>query len=125
MDRLLENDLAVKLVSVLLAVILWLQVAREVPETQRSLPGVPVQVRNLPPGLEAVAVSPATVTVVARGRGRSFASLSGEDLVAQVDLSGARAGRAAYPVDRVTVPKGVTLVGFSPEIGRASCRERV
>ncbi len=115
MDRLLENDLAVKLVSVLLAVILWLQVAREVPETQRSIPGVPVEVRNLPPGLEAVAVSPATVTVVARGRGRSFVSLTEEDFVAQVDLSGARAGRAAYRVDRVTVPKGVTLVGFSPE----------
>lgn len=115
MDRLLDNDLAAKLVSVLLAVILWLQVARDVPETQRSIPGVPVQVRGLPPGLEAVEISPATVTVVARGRGRFFSDLTEEDFVAQVDLSGARAGRGAYRVDRVTVPKGVTLVGFAPE----------
>lgn len=115
MDRLLENDLAVKLVSVLLALILWLQVARAVPETQRSLAGVPVQLRNAPPGLEAVAVSPAVVTVTIRGRGRAFAALTESDLVAQVDLAGARAGRFSYRVDRVTVPRGVTLVGVAPE----------
>lgn len=115
MDRWLENDLTVKLVSLLLAVILWLQVAREVPQTQKTIPGVPVQVRDLPPDLEAVGTEPAEVTVVVRGRGRRFESLGKEDFVALVSLAEARPGRVAYSIDRVTVPKGVTLVGFAPE----------
>lgn len=115
MEKLFERDSTVKLVSVLLALILWLQVSREVPESQKSIAAVPVQVRDLPPGLEAVEISPAAVTVVVRGRGRLLGTLSKDDFVAQVDLGVARPGRAAYRVDRVTVPKGVTLVGFSPE----------
>lgn len=115
MEKLFERDSTVKLVSVLLALILWLQVSREVPEIQKSIAAVPVQVRDLPPGLEAVELSPAAVTVVVRGRGKLLGTLSKDDFVAQVDLGVARPGRVAYRVDRVTVPKGVTLVGFSPE----------
>lgn len=115
MDRLLENDLAVKILSLFLAMVLWFQVEKEIPQSQRTIPGVPVQVRQLPAGLEATELNPATVAVVVRGRGRQFNDLSREDMVALVDLSGVGPGRVSYAIDKVTVPKGVTLQNFTPD----------
>lgn len=115
MDKWLENDLTVRLVSLFLALILWLQVAREIPQTQKAILGVPVQVRDLPADVEPVGIEPAAITVVVRGRGKRFESLGKEDFVALVSLADARPGRVVYTIDRVTVPKGVTLVGYTPE----------
>lgn len=115
MDRWLENDLTVRLVSLLLAGILWLQVAREIPQTQRAIPGVPVQVRDLPGDIESVGMDPPTITVFVRGGGNRFEGLTRKDFVALISLADARPGRVVYSIDRVTVPKGVTLVGYTPE----------
>lgn len=114
MDKWLDNDLTVKFVSLFLATILWLQVAREIPPAEKPIAGVPVQVRDLPADLEPVGTDPTTVTVVVRGRGTRFKSLGKDDFVALVSLADARPGRAVYSID-VTVPKGVTLVGRTPE----------
>lgn len=114
MDKLLDNNLAAKLLSVILAVILWLQVSGDVPQTQRSIRGVPVTVRNIPSNLAVATIEPDTITVFVRGKGRRFASLSREDFEAQVELGGAKAGRFSYVVERVLVPRGVTLVDYSP-----------
>lgn len=114
MDRLLENDLAVKILSVILAVILWFQVAGEVPQTQKPVRGVAVRVRNLPPDMAVAAIEPDTVTVYVRGRSRDLSALKREDLEAWVDLRGARPGRLSYTVDGVNVPKGITLADFAP-----------
>lgn len=115
MDKWLENDLTVRLVSLFLAMILWLQVAREIPQTQKAIPGVPVQVRDLPADLEPVGIQPAEITVTVRGRGKRFDTLGKEDFVALISLADARPGRVVYSIDRVTVPTGVTLVGYTPE----------
>src|SRR5579875_1491687 len=70
-DRLLENDLVVKIVSVLLAIALWFQVVvgqgASSRDVQRVIPGVAVSWRNLPPDLAVVSVDPKTVTVTVRG----------------------------------------------------------
>lgn len=114
MDRLFNNNTTLKLMSVLLAVILWFQVAGELPQTQRTVRGVPVNMRNVPENLAVVAIEPESITVYVRGRGQGFYQLSKEDFEAQVDLSAAHAGRLSYVVDRVEVPKGVTLADFQP-----------
>lgn len=114
MDRLFNNNTTLKLMSVLLAVILWFQVAGELPQTQRMVRGVRVNMRSLPENLAVADIEPETITVYVRGRGQGFYQLSKEDFEAQVDLSGAHAGRLSYVVDRVEVPKGVTLADFQP-----------
>lgn len=114
MDKLLQNDLAVKILSVALAVILWFQVAGETPQIQKPIRGVPVRVRNLPAHLAAAAIEPDTVTVYVRGRSKLLASVTKEDFEAWVDLKGARPGRLPYAVDGVNVPRGITLVDYAP-----------
>lgn len=115
MDRLLEKDLAAKILSVVLAVVLWLAVAGEVPETQKTVRGVPVRLHNLDQGLEAGIPVPESVTVIVRGHRRRLSSLGREDFTAWVNLKGARPGRLSYAIDSVGMPKGVTLVENSPE----------
>lgn len=114
MDRLLENDLAAKIISVLLAVTLWFQVSGQGYEAQKSVGAVSVRVRNLPPGLEAVALEPDVVTVTVRGPRREVARVTRADFEAGVNLAGARPGRTTYLLDGVSVPPGITLVGFQP-----------
>ncbi len=114
MDKLLQNDLAVKILSLVLAVILWFQVTGETPQTQKPIRGVPVRVRNLPSHLTAAAIEPDTVTVYVRGRSKLLASVTKQDFEAWVDLQGARPGRLSYTVDGVNVPRGITLVDYAP-----------
>lgn len=114
MDRLLENDMAARILSVILAVILWLQVSGQGYEAQTSIRSVAVRIRNLPPNLTAVAIEPDTVTVTVRGPRRDVARLTRADVEAVVDLASARPGRMTYLLDGVSVPPGITLVDFQP-----------
>lgn len=114
MDRLLDNDLAAKILSVFLAVILWFQVSGQGYEAQKSVEAVSVRVRNLPDGLAAVALEPDSVTVSVRGPRRDVARLTRADFEAVANLAGARPGRTTYFLDGVSVPPGITLVDFKP-----------
>lgn len=117
MDRLLENDLVVKIVSVLLAIALWFQVVvgqgASSRDVQRVIPGVAVSWRNLPPDLAVVSVDPKTVTVTVRGDSATIDALTPGSLSAILNLSGAQAGRQAFYVE-VSVPRGVSLISPQP-----------
>ncbi|MBX6377004.1 MAG: hypothetical protein IRY95_00470 [Clostridia bacterium] len=125
MERLLEKDAVVRVLAVVLAVLLWYQVRGEPPSAQKLVHDVPVHVRNVPPDLVAVSVNPQVVTVVVRGDSRILNGLSRDDFEAWVDMRGAKVGRLAYAVDSVLVPKGVTLVDYSPAEVTAVVERRV
>ncbi len=114
MERILENDLAAKVLALLLAFLLWLRVSGELPPVQKQVTGVPVRVINVPAGLAVVGVEPESVTVYVRGRGRALDRANRDELAAVVDVRRAPPGRTAYAVENVNVPRGVTLVDVRP-----------
>jgi YbbR domain-containing protein len=114
-DRLLQNNTVIKVISALLALVVWSQVATEAQagDVPRTVSGVTVSWRNLPPDLAVARVSPDSVAVTIRGQPQLVNGLTGADFDASVNLRGATAGRLAFYVE-VSVPRGVQLVGVSP-----------
>lgn len=116
MDRLLEKDIVVRILSVLLAVAIWFQVSAEQNrgETQ-SVDAIPVQVVARDPSLLVTAPpQPWTVKVELQGSRRALERVGSEDINASVDLSDLAAGSSTVPVN-VQVPAGVKLVRAFPD----------
>jgi len=116
MDKWLENDTVIKIISVALALVIWLTAsgtATTATETQRTLHAVSVSWRNLAPDLSVQSVSPSSVDVAVRGANQQILNLDAGSLGATVNLSGAMAGRIQYFLE-VSVPSGVQLVQATP-----------
>jgi YbbR domain-containing protein len=113
-DRLLRNELFVRLFALALAILVYLQ-ARGAGGgmVQRTIPGVPVQVLGVPDDLVVVGVQPETVTVTVSGIASLINRLDTSKLGASVNLTGASPGTHAY-FAQVTVPPGVQLVTYNP-----------
>jgi YbbR domain-containing protein len=114
-DRLLQNNLAVKIISVALALLLWYQVLGSGGGTvQRVIGGVAVSAHNTSSSLSVGPISPSSVEVTVKGDPRLVDSMSSSSLDAYVNLTGATAGRQTFFVE-VSVPRGVTLVQVNPD----------
>src|SRR5437764_15082071 len=100
----LFRHLGLKLLSLGLAVSLWMVVSGE--ETvERSL-RVPLELQQFPAGLELQGEPPSTVDVRVRGASGTLGRVSSGDIVAVLDLRGARAGRRLFhlPPELVRAP---------------------
>jgi hypothetical protein len=100
------RNLGWKLLSVALAVLLWIAVEGE-PELV-TVQSVPVFYRNVEPSLALVANPPTTVRVELRGP---------SDVSVLLDLAGvAEPGERVFPISRtnVSVPAGVNFVRADP-----------
>ncbi|PWT80786.1 MAG: hypothetical protein C5B57_11650 [Blastocatellia bacterium] len=103
-----------KLLSVLLAVLLWMIVAGE--ETVERGLRVPLELQQFPPGLELVGEPPSLVDVRVRGGSGTLSRLTPVDVVAVLDLRGAHAGRRLFHLtpEQVRAPFGVEVVQVTP-----------
>jgi YbbR domain-containing protein len=103
-----------KLLSVGLAVMLWMIVSGE--ETVERGLRVPLEFQQFPPGLELQQEMPSTIDVRVRGGSGTLSRLSPTDIVAVVDLHGARPGRQLFHLtaDQVRVPFGVEVAQLTP-----------
>lgn len=120
MDRLLERDPAVRILSVVLAVLLWfLGMNQQNPIVQRSFT---VQLVQTPvsPGLVLMDLLPQSVTVVVQGRQSIIESMTEADLTATVDLSPATGGRNRLPVEIGLRNRAVRVVDYSPQQAEAT-----
>src|SRR5262249_6466187 len=84
------RNLGLKLLAVVLAALLWITVAGE-HIVERSL-RVPLEFRNIPEALEIVGNAPDTVDVRLRGSSALLSRVQAGEIVAVLDLGGARAG---------------------------------
>jgi YbbR domain-containing protein len=112
--RGLFRHFGLKVISLALATLLWLLVAGQ-REAERSL-RVPLEYRNVPDRIELLGEPVSLVDVRLRGTSGALAQLHGTDLVAVIDLRGARPGRRLFhllPGD-VVVPTGVKVLQVSP-----------
>lgn len=108
------RHLGLKLVAVALAALLWLIVAGD-HLVERSM-RVPLEFRNLPNELEIVGDPPTTVDVRLRGSSAQLARLEPREVVAVLDLTGARTGSRMFHLrnDEVRAPYGVEVSQVVP-----------
>jgi YbbR domain-containing protein len=117
-----------KLLSLTLALLLWMVVSGE--ETVERGLRVPLELTQVPSGLELLGDVPATVDVRVRGGSGTLSRIGAGDLVAVLDLRTAQTGRRLFPLtpDQVRVPFGVEIVQVLPSavtmaFERSSSRE--
>jgi YbbR domain-containing protein len=108
------RHLGLKLVSLVLASMLWLAVAGEA-TVYRNL-RVPLEFANVPEPLEMIGEPPSSVEVRVRGSSAILGGIDPGDVVAVLDLRAAREGRRLFHIlsDQVRVPFGVTVSQVSP-----------
>ena len=107
------RHLGLKVLSIALATLLWLSVAGE-HVVERSV-RVPLEFRNVPDRLEIVGEPPGAVDVRVRGSSAQLSKLEPGEIVAVIDLSGARTGARLFPLraDEIRAPFGVEIAQVS------------
>src|SRR5438309_9273813 len=101
------RHLGLKALSLVLALLLWMVVSGE--ETVERGLRVPLELTQVPGGLELLGEVPATVDVRVRGSSGTLSRVGAGDVVAVLDLHTAQSGRRLFPLtpDQVRVPFGV------------------
>ena len=107
-------NLPLKVLSLLVAVVLWLAVSGQSTVERNIL--VPLEYKNEPPGMEIVGDRPGSVDVRLRGSSGNLARVVQGDVVAALDLKNARPGTRIFSLQAkdVRVPFGVSVVQVSP-----------
>jgi YbbR domain-containing protein len=108
------RHLGLKALSLVLALLLWMIVSGE--ETVERGLRVPLELQQMPAGLELTGEVPATVDVRVRGASGTLSRVSTGDVVAVLDLRNAQSGRRLFPLTPkdVRVPFGVEIVQVQP-----------
>jgi YbbR domain-containing protein len=113
--RGLFDNLALKLVSLGLAALLWFVIGEKTSERGLS---VPVELQNVPRELELVGEPTNVVDVRVRAAPSVIQRLTPGDVSARIDLSGVREGEhiVHLTADDIRVPFGVRVVKITPSI---------
>jgi len=107
-------NLPLKIVSLLIAGVLWLAVSGQ-STVERNI-RVPLEYQNVPPSMEIVGDPPGEVDVRMRGSSGNLARGVQGDVVAALDLRNARPGTRIFNLQarEVRVPFGVEVVQVTP-----------
>ncbi len=108
------RNLGLKLLSVGLAVLLWLVVLGQ-HVVERGV-RVPLEFQNIPAALEIVGTPPTTADVRLRGTSNLLSRLQPGEIVAILDLANARPGARLFHLrtDQIRVPFGVEVAQVLP-----------
>lgn len=112
--RSLFRNVALKLLSIALAVLLWLVIAGD-PIVERTL-RVPLEFQNIPEQLELVGEPLGSVDVRVRGPSGEVSRLDTGDVMALLDLQGAKPGRRLLHLlpENVQAPFGISVTQVLP-----------
>jgi diadenylate cyclase len=113
-QRTFVHNIGLKVVSLLLAIGLWLVVARDpIAEVEMK---VPIEFHNLPDNLEIDSASFTEAQIRVRGPGRVIHRLQVADVHAEIDLAGVRPGERTFDLTgrQVHVPQDVEVVQMIP-----------
>ncbi len=110
----LFRNLGLKVLSVAIAVLLWLTLSGE-QIVERGI-RVPLEIQNLPTDLLLVEDPPEFVDVRVRGASGALGRLGTGDVVAVIDASSVKAGRRLFHLttDQVRAPFGVEVTQANP-----------
>ena len=108
------RHVGLKVISVVLAALLWLLVSGE--QTVERALRIPLEFTNLPPQLELVGSPPAVVDVRVRGSSGTLSRVAAGELSAVLDVRTARIGDRLFHLtaEDVRSPFGVEVVQVTP-----------
>lgn len=118
-------NLGLKLVSLIIAVLLWAAVARD-PIAEITVP-VPIEFHNMTDGLEISADVPLQAQVRVRGPVTQLRETGQTEVHAMLDLRDVQVGERTFEFtpDKVRVPQGIEVVQVIPSQVRVSFDRRV
>jgi YbbR domain-containing protein len=122
-QRVFLHNILLKIVSLLLAVGLWMAVARNpISEVEMR---VPIEFQNFPANMEIDSADSTAVQVRVRGPERLIHQLDASEVHAQVNLATVRPGERTFDLtDRVHVPQDLEVVQIIPGQFHLSFDER-
>src|SRR5436190_12772932 len=108
------RHLGLKLLSLGLAVVLWMIVSGE--ETVERGLRIPLELQQFPAGLELRGEAPSLVDVRVRGSSDALSRMGSGDIVAVLDLHAAGPGQRLFQLtpEQVRAPFGVQVVQLTP-----------
>ncbi len=114
MKKILFSNLGIKILSVVLAISMWVFVTYR-GQSEMAV-DVPIGFKNVPKGLELLRESAKTVALNLRGQERLLKNLKPMDINVFVDLSNAKRGESTYYLDKnaVMVPGTVDILRVEP-----------
>jgi YbbR domain-containing protein len=122
-DWIFENDTALKILAVLVAVAVWLQVNLSTPQpVERQIPNVPVAWLLPNHSRLTVTVPPGSVTIKIKGSPSAVASNAAEAWVNLTKIT--KPGTYSLPV-LASVPSGTSLVGVTPAAVTVTVEEEI
>ncbi len=115
MDRLLENNTVLKIVSVIVAIFIWIQAtSNQANFSLRPLASIPVATNNLNPHLTVMSVTPSNVSVEIKGPPSAVGSVSLAQVQAFVNLSQLKGPGTRSLKVSVAVPANVVVYRVTP-----------
>ena len=106
------RNTGLKVLALALATLLWLTVAGE--HVGERVMRVPLEFHNIPPDLEMVGDPPNAVDVRVRGSSGVISRLQPGDVVASLELGGARPGSRLIHIEEIRAPYGVEVAQVTP-----------
>lgn len=112
--QLLTHNWLLKLVSLIVAGLLWLTITSET--TSEIGLTVPVEFRNVAPDLEIAGDTTNSVEIRLRGTAAILRQIAPQDISAVIDLAGAEPGEKVYPLtpQQIRTPFGMEVVRIVP-----------
>jgi YbbR domain-containing protein len=116
LTRWFVSDWKLKLVSLVLALGLWLIIIPSEKMYSEKALTIPLETRNIPAGLEIVEQPVTTIDVTLRAPNRLLGEIGPSGLVARIDLDRATVLQQEYPLNKtmIAVPPEAEVVKISP-----------
>jgi YbbR domain-containing protein len=120
MKRFIRNlffkNWELKLLSLLLALFLWLSLIPEEKTFSEKTLTIPLETVNVPPDMELVDKPEAQVDVTIRAPNRLISEISAANVVAKLNLQNATVFQQAFPLNEamISIPPGAAVVRISP-----------
>ena len=116
LTRWVTREWPLKLVSIGLALGIWLLLAPSQKMSSEKSLTIPLETRNVPVDLEIVERPPATVDITLRAPNRLLKEIGPSGLVARIDLDRATVLQQEYALSTsmIAVPPGAQVVKISP-----------
>ena len=114
MKGFFTKNLSLKLISILLAAILWYFVVSE--RSGETAISVPLDFRNIPTSLIIIKNPEESINLRISGPATLLGRLSPKNVKAIIDLSDARPGAAKFAIqpEQITIPRGLSVTMVSP-----------